>query len=166
MPRPILTTLALLAATTFAPALAAAQDAPATRVDIRNDLLSGVAMNGAASTMLITQNMFAGGWKGKVEFSKARLSVFYTYSAATAVTVVFSCSADGTNYAQLTARDISGATSAVSKITDSLPTSAASHDFALEYDVRGCRSARWQLAGTGAAAGDLVTADLTLVAGN
>ena len=38
--------------------------------------------------------------------------------------------------------------------------------YMLEFDVRGCRRARWQFDGTGAAAGDLVTVDLALITGD
>lgn len=157
--------LAFVAALLVAPA-AFAQQAPNTRVQITNNILSGVALNAAAGTRTITANNYYAGTPTQPAFAKARLSIFYTYSAATAVTVVFSCSADGTNFAQMTARDISGSTATISALTDSYTTGAASKDLMLEYDIRGCAKVKWLLAGTGAGAGDLVTVDLALIAGN
>lgn len=153
----------------LAPAAAFAQGvAPPTRVAIVNDGLSGVALNAAAATRTLTLTLYTG-TKAQPEFAKVRLGIFYTYSAATTVTVLFSCSMDGTNYAQVMARNVSGTTATLSKLTDSWTTGGASATdpgLGPEFDVRGCLKAKFLFGGAGAGSGDLVTVDAAMIAGD
>ena len=122
------------------------------------NLLEGVALNAAsASDRTITLNT-KGFW------AKLRVSVFFTYTAATTVDAVFTCAYDGVNYAQITSRSISGGTATVSKLTDSHPVSADS-DFQLEYDVKGCEFVKVLFSGTGAGGSDTVDVQATTIAG-
>jgi hypothetical protein len=142
-----------------APALA--QEAPVTRVDIRDNALSASALNGSPTLTidLGTRPSVYSAW------SKARLGITYTYSAATTVTTVFACAIDGTNFTTVTSRSISGGTATVSTLTDSIATGAGNLTYQLEYDIRGCKKAKWTFGGASAGAGDLVTVDVALVAG-
>ncbi len=160
MRTPILTLALLLAAVT-----AHAQEAPYNRVELRDNVLSGVALNASAGTRTITANLYAGN-APRAEYSKARLIIAYTWAAASTVTIAFSCSADGTNYGPVMARNISSGTATISVLTDSYTTGGASATLGPEYDVRGCLKGKWVLGGAGAGASDLVTVDLSLVAGN
>jgi hypothetical protein len=141
-----------------------AQTAPYTNAKIDNDKLSSVALNASAGTRTITENLYRAGVQ-QPAYSKARLVIAYTYSAATTVTVAFKCSLDGTNYGQVMARSVSGSTATVSTLTDSYTTGAASANLMLEYDVRGCLAAQWLFGGASAGANDKVTVDVALIAG-
>lgn len=148
---------------------ARAAEAPSPLFVFRDNVLSGVALNASAATRTITANMYENAGRPIAAYSKARLGIYYTYSAATTVTVLFSCSTDGTNYAQVMARNVSGATATMSKLTDSWTTGAASATdpgLGPEYDVTGCVKAKWVLGGASADGSDLVTVDLLLTAGN
>ena len=143
------------------PALALAQEAPVTRVDIQNNAISAGALNAAPTLTvdLASRHLSSSAW------SKARLGVTYTYNAATTVTTAFYCAIDGTNYTQVVSRSVAGGTATVSALTDSITTGAANQAYMLEYDVRGCKKAKWVFGGASGGASDLVTVDLALVAG-
>lgn len=129
------------------------------------NLLEGVALNATAATRTITLNIGdANGFKAE-EFTKIRVSVFFTWAAATTVTAQFSCAEDGTNYARLTTRSCSSGTCTVSLQSDSYATGGASADFSLEYDVRGCQKVKILFGGAGAGATDLVNVQATAIAG-
>lgn len=157
----LLLTLAILAAPTLAMAAPVAPSADAVQAD---NALSGVALNATAATRTLTASF---DWQktNLAPYTKWRVSVFYTYSAATTVTAVFSCSQDGTNYASLTSRSISAGASTVSIVTDTYTTSAASADIMLEYDIQGCRKGKIVFGGASAGSGDLVTVDWVAVVG-
>lgn len=153
----------IVAVASLFPALALAQEAPVTRVDIRNNAVSAGALNAAPT---LTVDLAEQGKPNVVSaWSKARLGVTYTYSAATTVTTAFYCAIDGTNYTQVVSRSVSGGTATVSALTDSITTGGANQAYMLEYDLRGCKKAKWVFGGASAGAGDLVTVDLALVAG-
>jgi hypothetical protein len=142
----------------------AAPSAPSADVLQVNNALSGVALDATAATRTVTAS-FDVKATNPAPYSKWRVSVFYTYSAATTVTSVFSCSQDGTNYSSLTSRSIAAGASAVSIVTDTYTTGGASANITLEYDVQGCRKAKVVLGGASAGAGDLVTVDWTAIVG-
>lgn len=153
----------IIAAAALCPALALAQEAPVTRVDIQNNAISAGALNAAPT---LTVDLVQQGKPNVVSaWSKARLGITYTYSAATTVTTAFYCAIDGSNYTQVVSRSVSGATATATALTDSLTTGGANAAYMLEYDVRGCKKAKWVFGGASAGAGDLVTVDLALVAG-
>lgn len=159
-PLSVLAAVAVLAA----PLAAIASDNPLTH-RIGSGQLSGVALNAAAASRTVTiyladlpSGRNSRGW-GKLLFG-----VQYTYSAASAVTAQFTCSYDGTTYYRRTTRSCSSGTCTLYEQTDSNPVSA-SQDFEIEYDVRGCAAVKILLAGTGAGAGDLVTTQAVIVAG-
>lgn len=122
------------------------------------DLLSGVALNAAAATRTITVPT-------GLKFGKLRVGVAYTYSAATTVTATMTCSMDGTTYYRLMSRSCTLGACDDYKLTDTYTTSAASQDYMLEYDVRGCNSVKVLFGGAGAGAGDLITVQATAIVG-
>lgn len=149
----------------LAPSLAiAAPVTPAADTAQANNALSAVALNASAGTRTVTAT-FDYVPTNPAPFTKWRVSVFFTYNAATTVTGVFSCSQDGTNYASLTSRSIAAGASTVSIVTDTYTTGGASADFMLEYDIQGCRKAKLVLGGASAGASDLVTVDWVAVVG-
>lgn len=147
-----------------APSLAFAQQAPYSNSVLFDNQLSAVALNASAGTRTITLNNYLGGVP-KAQFGKARIGIGYTYSAATTVTALFSCSKDGTNYHSVTSRTISGSTATVAVMTDTYTTGGASATIDIEYDIRGCIGVKWVFGGASAGAGDLVTVDVALVTG-
>ena len=155
----------VIAAALLAPlaALGAPKSPVAEILDVDN-ALSGVALNATAATRTVTAT-FTTSTTDPAPFTKWRVSVFFTYNAATTVTAVFTCSQDGTNYASLTSRSIAGGASTVSLVTDTYTTGGASANFTLEYDIQGCRKAKVLLGGASAGASDLVTVDWTAVVG-
>lgn len=155
---------ALAAAITLTSAVAMANDAVKASTIHTLNALDNVALNASAATRTVTATFQEGATRVS-PYTKWRVSVFYTYSAATTVTAVFSCSIDGTRYASLTSRSITGGASAVAVVTDTYTTSAASADIMLEFDIQGCRKAKLVLGGASAAAGDLVDVDWAAVAG-
>ena len=129
------------------------------------NLLEGVALNAAAAARTITLNVGeANAYKGE-EFTKLRVSVFFTYVAATTVTAQFSCSADGTNYARPTTRSCAAGACTVSLQSDTYTTGAANADFTLEYGIKGCQKVQILLGGAGAGGTDLVNAQAVAIAG-
>lgn len=159
-----LSTATALFAALLAPSLALSAPAPSADTAQANNALSGVALNASAGTRTLTASF---DYKAGVPapFTKWRVSVFYTYSAATTVTAVFSCAQDGTNYASLTSRSIAAGASTVSIVTDTYTTSGASADLMLEYDIQGCAKAKIVFGGASAGAGDLITVDWVAVVG-
>jgi hypothetical protein len=111
------------------------------------NLLEGVAMNAAEASRTATVNT------GNV-YRKLRVAVFFTYSAATAVTVQFKCSIDGTNYATLQTRDCLSGTCSDYDWTDSKDPDDADADYLLEYDAGGCDSVQLVVGSTGGGASD------------
>lgn len=150
-------TLALIAL--LLPSLAqAGGEGPWAATQHVDNALAGVALNASAATRTVT-GTFQQNAANVSPYTKWRVLVFFTYAAATTVTAVFSCSEDGTNYASLTSRSITAGASTVSILTDTYTTGGASADFALEYDIAGCRKAKVVLGGASAGATDLVTVD-------
>lgn len=111
-------------------------------------LLDDVALNATAATRTITLNTFG--------LSKVCVLVFYTYAAATTLVATPSVSADGTNYASVTSRNITAGSSTVSVFADTYTTGAADADLALEFDVTGKVSLKVVFSGASAGASDLI----------
>lgn len=155
--------LAFALAVVILPSAAWAAAQPADIMQ-ENNALSGVALNAAAALRTVTAS-FDIKPGTPAPYTKWRVSVFFTYGAATTLTSVFSCSQDGTNYASLTSRSISAGASTVSIVTDTYTTGGASADIMLEYDIQGCRKAKVVLGGASAGASDLVTVDWTAIVG-
>lgn len=155
--------LLLIATLLAAPTLARAEGVSQVRTDVRDNILSAVDLT---TTRSIIVDLVMPGTPAKVsQWSKARLSLFYTFGAATTVTVTFYCAIDGTHYAQITQRALTGTTSTVGAAVDTF-SDGANFSKMLEYDVRGCRKAKWDVVGTGSpTSSDVVTADLALVSG-
>lgn len=123
----------------------------------KDNLLEGVALNATAADRTITLNMCdIGPGKDGECWTKLRIGIFYTYSAATTVTAQATCSIDGTNYARITSRSISGGAGTVSLFTDTYTTGAASANFTLEYGVELCQKVQIVFGGASADASDLV----------
>jgi hypothetical protein len=154
--RSLVVALALLTAST-------SSAAPLATVVDANNALSGVALNASAATRTVQATF--GSPTSPSPFTKWRVSVFFTYNAASTVTAVFSCSVDGTNYASLTSRSITAGASTVSIVTDTYTTGGASANIMLEYDIQGCRAAKVVLGGASAGASDFVTVDWSAVVG-
>lgn len=155
----------------FAPLVAHAQKVEVpTRVMFLDNVLSGVALNaGDATTRTATVNCYSNPSEPVAEYAKARLGVFHTFGAASTVTIVFSCAMDGTNYAQMMSRDISGGASTLSKVTDTYTTGGASSTdpgLGPEFDIRGCKKVKFLFGGAGANGSDLVTVDVSLITGS
>lgn len=156
--------LGFVAAMSFGvPAMAAVAD-ELRQSDFRNgastnarNILEGVALNATAADRTITVPTEG--------FSKLRVLVFYTYSAATTVTAQVTCSYDGTTYARVTSRAVSSGTATLSLVADEYTTSAADADFMIEYDVRGCKTVKVLFGGASAGAGDLVDVQAIATAG-
>lgn len=121
-------------------------------------LLNGVALNATESSRTITLN--TDGW------SKLRVYLYYTYSAATDVRAVFSCSMDaGANFALLQTRAIASGVATLSDFVDVKSTGSANQLIMLEYDTRGCDKTKIVFSGTSAGAGDTVIVQATSIAG-
>jgi hypothetical protein len=131
----------------------------------KHNLLEAVALNGAAATRTITLTLGDSNPGSAKGWSKLRVSVFYTYSAATTVTAQLSCSQDGTNYAILQTRNCSAGTCTLSDATDSKATGNADRQPMMEFDIRGCQKAKVVFGGAGAGAGDLVNVQAVAIAG-
>lgn len=132
-----------------------------------SNLLEGVALNAAEAARTITLDLCSvpAGRNGGC-WETVRLSVFYTYSAATTVVVTPWCSQDGTNYARETSRSISSGASAVYPFADTETHGGADIDFSSVYDVRGCVKYKFVLSGGGSpGAGDLVDAQASAYGG-
>jgi hypothetical protein len=144
----------------FCPSVSGATKAQAfrgTTAAAPHNLLNQIALNVTAASRTITLslgNMPAG--RPGDGFNKLRVFVFYTYSAATTVTALFSCSLDGTNYGSLLSRSIVSGASTVSVVTDTYTTGGANADLQYEYDVRGCASVQIVFGGASADGSDLV----------
>lgn len=136
---------------------------PATLVDDRGAVLSGVALNAAAATRTATILRL------DKRYSRIILTIDYTYSAATTVTVTPSASPNttsgGTTYGRKTSTAIASGAGTVSLYADTYTTSAASATFELEYDCSGRDAMKFVFGGAGAGAGDLITVYAVAVAG-
>lgn len=148
------------------PSVASAQTAPATKYyEHKNtastneyNLLEGVALNAAAASRTITLTL-------KKKWSKTRVSVFFTRTAATTVTALMSCSIDGTNYAPVQARRIASGVATLNDLVDTKNVSG-NDIFMAEYDVRGCQKAQVLFGGAGAGGSDTVNVQAVSVVGN
>jgi len=120
--------------------------------------LSSVALNGAAATRTLT--LYPNAY-----WSDLKLGIAYTYNAASAVTVTFSCSFDGTTFYVQTSRSISAGTSTVSDFVDSNAVSG-NESFLLEFDIVGCKGVKFVVAGTGSPnANDIVSTQCVVTSG-
>lgn len=122
------------------------------------NMLEGVALNAAAGTRTITLATSR-------RWPTLKVNVFYTYSAAGTVTMVTSCSIDGTNYATVQSGSIAAGVRTLSDLTDTKTTGAASHNFQVQVGVKGCESVQLLLGGAGAGAGDLVDVQVAAITG-
>ncbi len=115
-------------------------------------ILSAAALNGAAGTRTATLDL------GK-RFTRVTVSIRYTYSAATSVTITPTTSIDGgTSYDNYTSELISSGAAALSAYTETL-TGTASFQIKRGYDVEGCDYLKLVFSGGGSpGAGDLITA--------
>lgn len=159
-------TIAFLLASLAAPALAVEQGHLTVRPAKLE--LDDVALNAAAATRTVTANLTQDSTIGagsRALYSKLIVVVNFTYAAATTVTAQFSCSLDGTVYGRRTSTSTSAGASTIYAETGTYTTGAASIILTLEYDVRGCKSAKVLLGGASAGASDLVDATWTAVAG-
>ena len=123
------------------------------------EVLTAVALNAAAGTRTLTFDAL------EQQFSKVRVQVFYTYSAATTVTAAWTCSIDGTNYASDATESCASGTCTHYAKTDTYTTGAANASISFDFDARTCRKAKVVLGGASAGAGDLVTTDSAGVVG-
>ena len=119
--------------------------------------LTGVALNAAAATRTITVTPAQ-------QWGRVLLTVNYTYSAATTVTITPTC----TDNTALTKGSVVAGTLSAGVITDvalsrSWTTGAASANFQWSFDVAGQASCAFVLSGASAGAGDLVTVSASLV---
>lgn len=154
-----LTLILALCAQLCVPALAFAQQALPTQAELQTGSdLTAVALNDATPANRTVTIKVAKRW------SKLRLGIQFTHSAATTVDAQFSCSYDGTTYYRRTTRACSSGTCTLYEQTDSNPV-AGDVDFEIEFDVRGCKRVQILLSGTSAGAGDLVTTQSILVVG-
>lgn len=130
----------------------------------KQNMLEGVALDsGSSVTVLLTHDKKT---TGNAAYSKALVGIFYTYAAASTVTLAWSCSLDGTNFPQKTSGVVTSGVRALSAFSDSWTTNAADADFMAELDVRGCKKLRIVVGGAGAGATDLVDVQVTAVVGN
>ncbi len=118
------------------------------------NFLEGVALNATEATRTVTVEL-GGRW------DKLRLALFLSRTAATSVVVTPSVSLDGTNFAPMTSRSISGGASTVSELVETKSVSG-DDEFHLEYDVKGLESVKFVLSGASAGGSDLIDAQLTL----
>lgn len=129
------------------------------------NLLDGVALNATAATRTITLLTADGVQADNAPgYTKLRVQVDYTWTAASTVTLTPTCSQDGTNYAAPTTRSCSSGTCTLYPQVDSRPVTA-SENFTVEYDIRGCRSFKVLFGGASAGASDLVTVMATAIVG-
>lgn len=118
--------------------------------------LTAAALNGAAGTRTVT-------WTLDKRFTRVTVSIRYTYSAATSVSITPKTSIDGgVSYDSITAESLditSGvATATLGTYIETL-TGTASFQIKRTYDVEGCDSMTLLFAGGGSpGAGDLITA--------
>lgn len=131
------------------------------------NVLEAVALNASAATRTITTQVGTLGQGGNGDgFAKLLVVIDYTYSAATTVTVLPSCSQDGgSTYGQETSTAIASGAGTVSAYSDTYTTGAASKILRLGYDVSGCTHYKLVFGGASADASDLVDVQLTLFVG-
>ena len=166
MKRITLAILAVLAISTAAPLTAQAVEQGFTTPRYFGLKLDGVALNATAALRTITVNLtHNGAATGNPAYSKVLLGVFHTFSTATTITVLWTCSQDGVNYATKTSRAIAAGAGTVSLFLDTYPTGSASTEPLFEIDVRGCRALKMLLGGASAGVGDLVDAHVTAIVG-
>jgi hypothetical protein len=136
--------------------------APGSSRTSNYNLLEGAALNGAAATLTVTLdlgNATEPGW-----YSALKVSAFYTYSAATDIRLTHYCSFDGTNFAQMTSRSVASGAGSVHLFYDVFDD-AASSDFMVVVDVKGCIKYKVIASGTSADAGDLLDLQAVAIAG-
>ncbi len=166
MKRITLAILAALAITAAAPLPAQAVEQGFTTPRYFGPKLDGVALNATAALRTITVNLTHNGTAtGNAAYSKILLGVAHTFSTATTITVLWTCSLDGTNYMTKTSRAIAAGAGTVSLFLDTYPTGSASTSPLFELDVRGCKAVKMLLGGASAGVGDLVDAYVTAIVG-
>lgn len=127
------------------------------------NILGAVPLNATPADRTITVTLAVPNYPAP--YSKVLIGVFFTWNAASTVTAIYSCSLDGTNFATKTSRGIDAGAGTVSLFADTYTTGGASADFLLELDVRGCRSIKVVFGGAGAGVSDLITIQMTALAG-
>lgn len=127
-----------------------------TSADSAN-MLSGVALNASEGTRTL-ELVTSKNW------SRVKLEILYTYSAATTLTIAPTFSLDGT-YASETSGVTADGIRTLSQLTDTYTTNGASANLIVSYDVSGMQSVKFVFGGAGAGAGDLVTVQAVAVSG-
>lgn len=127
------------------------------------NLLEAAALNGAAETLTVTLDL--GNATTPAWYSTMKVSAFYTYSAATHVSLIHYCSFDGTNFARMTSRTVASGVATVHLFSDRRVTGAADADYMIVVDVKGCRKYRVIASATSADASDLLNLQATAIAG-
>ena len=129
-----------------------------------HNLIEGEALDsGASATVTLTHDKNA---TGRAAYSKVLVAVFFTWAAATTVTLTWACSLDGTTFPLKTSGSIATGVRSLSAFSDEWTTGGVDGDFLAELDVRGCKKLRITPGGAGATATDLYDLQVTAVVGN
>lgn len=127
------------------------------------NLISGAALNDVAATLTIVFTL--GNANNVAQYTKIKMVAQYTEVAATALTAVFYCSIDGTNYGQVNSLDIDAGAGTYSAYT--LTAASATASPLIVWDVAGCAKAKVVYAATGApGASDLLSVQAVAVVGD
>ena len=120
-------------------------------------LLDAAPLNGTADSLTVIV-------RPGQKYAKLEVNVDYTYSAATAVTIVMSCTkidgqppVAGSTYFRRTSSSTASGTRTVYLLSETHTTVAASASYTVEYGVRTCDKVKLVFSGASAGAGDLVT---------
>lgn len=179
--------IAALLAALFSPVVAAAQEAPMPRVHFfkkasstnKHNVLESVPLNSAAASLTYEFDIgdITGGGEEGFSWSKVVLTIAYVRGAGTAthVNTVFSCSRDGgTTFSTPTTRSLALGTgkvylhtdkNQVDGLGDDEDATAGNETYDLEFDRLTCRKGKVVISGTGAAAADLVSLQVTAAVG-
>ncbi len=122
-------------------------------------------LNGAPSTLTVVVDLGFGNTTELAQYSQLKMTVQYTKGAGDALTAVYYCSIDGTNYGQVTSLAVSAGAGTRSLFTDTIASASASP--LVVVDIATCIKFKVIFASTGAPDGtDLLTFQAAVTAGS
>ncbi len=151
----------------LAPALAAADGYTTTA--LLQDNTNGATLLTAAPlnvTQTITARLSNASYSEKAQYTKIKITVAYTYSAATEVQVAWKCSTDkGVTYGTETSRDPNASTT-ITSYQDTIAPGAANFTLNLDWGVKGCTDIQIVFTSTAGDGSDVITVTGTAIAGS
>lgn len=131
--------------------------------DWANSTVISTGVSGEALTSPVSAEV-----KLQRRYEKARLTLDYTYGAATSLTIAFECAVGrDKTYGGMSIRDCDASTAVctVGPSATDVITGTADVDTNLEYDVTGCEWVKWTVTGGGTpTSSDLLTMLLSVTA--